>query len=189
MKKLSILLLALFFIGITNINAQTDAITTDEVTTDEVKKECPFTKTADGKLICTKTGKICDPASCKNKSKCCKGKSKKSSCSKSKCCKGKSKKSSCSKSKRSSCSKSKNRGFNYNKSNNYGNNTRTKCSAKKVIKCGENCRKSCCNAKTRMTAAEERIRIGIANGSITEEEGKTRIERMKERMKEKIKEE
>ena len=83
MKKLTIILLALFFIGITNINAQTDAITSSEVTTEEVTfenhpKECPFTKNAEGKLVCVKTGKVCDDA-CKNKAKgkCCKGKAKK----------------------------------------------------------------------------------------------------------------
>ena len=122
MKKLTIILLALFFVGITNISAQTDAITSDEVTTEEIKKECPFTKNADGKLVCVKTGKVCDEA-CKNKAK-------------GKCCKGKSK--------RSSCSKSKKGGFNYNKSNNYGNKTSSKCSAKKVKKCGTECTKPCC---------------------------------------------
>ena len=92
-------MLAFLFIGLGNVVAQTEATTKTE--TDEVKKECPWTKTADGKLICTKTGKICSEA-CVNKSKgkCCKGKrkgcsgksgkynkaSKKSSCSKAKKC-------------------------------------------------------------------------------------------------------
>ena len=122
MKKLSIVLFAVFFIGIANVNAQTDIITSDEVTTEEVKKECPFTKNAEGKLVCVKTGKVCNEA-CKNKAK-------------GKCCKGKSK--------RSSCSKSKNGRFNYNKSNNYGNKTSSKCSTKKIKKCGAECTKSCC---------------------------------------------
>ncbi|MDC0204692.1 hypothetical protein OAJ65_02730 [Flavobacteriales bacterium] len=141
MKKLTIILLALFFIGITNINAQTDAIISSEVITEEVTlenhpQECPFTKNAEGKLVCVKTGKICDDA-CKNKAKgtCCKGKAKK-------CCKGKAK--------RSSCSKSKKGGFNYNKSNNYGNKTNSKCSAKKITKCGAECTKPCC-----LTPSEE----------------------------------
>ena len=135
MKKLTIILLALFFIGVTNTNAQTDATAENANAIEEIQeanKDCPFTKTDDGKLICTKTGKICDPSSCKNKSKCCKGKAK----SKRKCCKGKSKK--------SSCSKSKKGGFNYNKSNNYGNKTKSKCSAKKIKKCGAECTKPCC---------------------------------------------
>lgn len=113
MKKLTIILLALFFVGITNINAQTEATISEEVVSieeiQEANKDCPFTKTTDGKLICTKTGKICDPASCKNKSKCCKGKSKKSS-----------------------CSKSKKTGFNYGQTNNYGSKLKSKCSAKKT---------------------------------------------------------
>ncbi|MEC9209651.1 MAG: hypothetical protein VX762_04420 [Bacteroidota bacterium] len=92
MKKLSILLLAIFFIGIANINAQTEA-TSETITAVEEVQEA--TNTEDGKLICPKTGKICDPASCKSKSKCCKGK--KSSC------KGK---------------KSKKGSFNFNNSNN-----------------------------------------------------------------------
>jgi len=128
MKKLTIILLALFFIGITNINAQTDIITSDEVTTEEVKKECPFTKNAEGKLVCVKTGKVCNEA-CKNKAK-------------GKCCKGKSKLRN--DGKRSSCSKSNKGGFNYNKSNNYGNKTISKCSAKKIKKCGAECTKPCC---------------------------------------------
>ena len=118
MKKLSIVLLAVFFIGIANISAQTDTPTETVIAVEEVqevKKDCPFTKTEDGKLICTKTGKICDPASCKNKSKCCKGK------------------------------KSKKGSFNFNKSNNYG--WKSSCSKKKARKCGEGCTKPCC-AKT-----------------------------------------
>ena len=128
MKKLSIVLLAVFFIGIANINAQTDATTEAPVAVEEVqevKKDCPFTKTEDGKLICTKTGKICDPASCKNKSKCCKGK------------------------------KSKKGSFNFNKSNNYGGGksscsskkAKKKCCKKKTKKCGEDCTKPCCKEK------------------------------------------
>ena len=104
MKKLSIVLLAVFFIGIANISAQTDTPTETVIAVEEVqevKKDCPFTKTEDGKLICTKTGKICDPASCKNKSKCCKGK------------------------------KSKKGSFNFNNSNNYGG--KSSCSKKAKI--------------------------------------------------------
>jgi hypothetical protein len=122
MKKLSIVLLAVFFIGITNVNAQTDAITSDEVTTKEVKKECPFTKNAEGKLVCVKTGKVCDEA-CKNKAKgtCCKGKRK------------------------SACNKSKKGSFNFNKANNYSGG-KPSYSCKKAKKCGADCTKPCCAA-------------------------------------------
>ena len=124
MKKLTIVLLAVFFIGIANISAQTDTPTETVIAVEEVqevRKDCPFTKTEDGKLICTKTGKICDPASCKNKSKCCKGKSKKSS-----------------------CSKSKKTGFSYGQTNNYGSKSSSKCNAKKIKKCSTECTKPCC---------------------------------------------
>jgi len=148
MKKLSIVLFAVFFIGIANVNAQTDIITSDEVTTEEVKKECPFTKNAEGKLVCVKTGKVCDD-SCKNKAKgtCCKGKRK--------CSKGKSK-----------CSKSKSGGFNFNKSNRYGGEksscskqAKKGCCKKKAKKCGEDCTKPCCAPPT----------IGEATPAVIEE--------------------
>ena len=125
MKKLTIVLLSVFFIGIANISAQTDTPTETVIAVEEVqevKKDCPFTKTEDGKLICTKTGKICDPASCKNKSKCCKGK------------------------------KSKKGSFNFTKSNNYGGGKSScskkankRCCKKKAKKCGEDCTKPCCS--------------------------------------------
>ena len=131
MKNLTIILLALFFVEITNINAQTETDATSEISAVEQLKancpdwgtdKCPYTINEDGKLVCVKTGKVCDD-SCKNKAK-------------GKCCKGKSKK--------RSCSKSKKGGFNYNKSNNYGNNPSSKCNVKKVKKCGEGCTKPCC---------------------------------------------
>ena len=120
MYIMKIILLSIFFIGITNINAQNNAIISNEVTTEDVKEECPFTKNAEGKLVCVKTGKVCDDT-CKNKAKgtCCKGKAKK-------CCKGKRK--------RSSCSKSKKSGFNYGNTNNYGSSSSSKCNTKKIKK-------------------------------------------------------
>ena len=129
MKKLTIVLLAFLFVGLGNVVAQTDATT--ETKTDEVKKECPWTKTADGKLICTKTGKICSEA-CVNKSKgkCCKGKRK----GYSKCSKGK-----YSSNRNSSRS---NAGFSFSKTG-----KSYSCSKKVVKKCGEGCTKACC-AKT-----------------------------------------
>ena len=119
MKKLSIVLLAVFFIGIANVNAQTNAaieniVAIEEVSLENHPEECPFTKNAEGKLVCVKTGKVCDDA-CKNKAK-------------GTCCKGK-KKTSCSKSKKSSCSKSKSGSFNFNKSNDYGDSdNKSSCS-------------------------------------------------------------
>ena len=122
MKKLTIVLLAFLFVGLGNVVAQTDATT--ETKTDEVKKECPWTKTADGKLICTKTGKICSEA-CVNKSKgkCCKGKRKG--------CSGKSGK----------YNKASN---NYSSGGNSGFNFSKKSSCSKAKKCGDDCTKPCC---------------------------------------------
>ncbi len=122
MKKLTIVLLAFLFVGLGNVVAQTDATT--ETKTDEVKKECPWTKTADGKLICTKTGKICSEA-CVNKlkGKCCK--------SKRKGCSGKSGK--YNKASKDYSSKG-NSGFNFSK----------KSSCSKAKKCGDDCIKPCC---------------------------------------------
>lgn len=135
MKKLSIALLAVFFIGIANVNAQTEA---KEVESNVIyeKGDQKIVVVPDSPKKCVKTGKICD-ATCKNKAKgtCCKGKNK----------------SSCSKSKKSSCSKSKKGGFNFNKSNRYGDGKSScskkankGCCKKKAKKCGEDCTKPCC---------------------------------------------
>jgi len=134
MKKIIISIFALFFVlSISNINACETCGCKENNQEVKTEKECPFTTNAEGKLVCEKTGKVCDG----DKKACCKTKAKKRSCSKAKkCCKGKSKK--------SSCSKSKNGDFNYNKSNNYGNNSGSKCNTKKVKKCGESCTKPCC---------------------------------------------
>ena len=121
MKKISILLLAVFFIGIANVNAQSDATSETVVVTEEVKE----VKT------CAKSGKVCD-ATCENKKNgtCCKSEKKKS-CSKSEkdnfdygtTNDYSGKKSSCSKKSKKSCKKS--------------------CS-KKVKNCGADCVKPCC---------------------------------------------
>ena len=151
MKKLSIVLLAVFFIGIANVNAQTDAPTVTDITTETVlgMEEVKDVKT------CAKTGKVCD-TTCENKKNgsCCKGEKKKS----------------CSKSEKAACSKSKEGSFNFDKSNNYAAEksscskkakkgcckTKTSCSkadAKKgcskkdAKKCGDECAKPCCSAK------------------------------------------
>ena len=125
MKKLSIVLLAVFFIGIANVNAQTDATIDNEVAVEEAQE------TDVKALKCTKTGKICD-ATCKNKAK-----------------------GTCCKSKKSSCSKSKEDGFNFNKTNNYAGEksscskkAKKGCCKTKAKKCGENCTKACCAPPT-----------------------------------------
>ena len=125
MKKLSIALLAVFFIGIANVNAQTDATNESVLGIEEVKE----VKT------CAQSGKVCN-TTCENKKNgtCCKGEKKKS-CSKSK----------------SSCSKSKEGSFNFDKSNNYGDEkascskkVKKGCCKKKTRTCGDNCMKACC---------------------------------------------
>jgi len=139
MKKISIVLLAVFFIGIANVNAQTDATTETVVGIEEVQSGDV------AKITCTKAQK---EACKKDASKCCK---KKSKCSKSK----------------SSCSKSKDGSFNFDKSNNYGDEksscskkgkkgcSKSKascskaerkkgCCKKDAKKCAEDCTKPCC---------------------------------------------
>ena len=97
MKKISIVLLALFFIGIANVNAQSDATTEIVVAVEDVNSE-------EGVKTCTKTGKVCN-TTCENKKNgtCCKGEKKKS----------------CSKSEKASCSKNKEGSFDFDKSNSY----------------------------------------------------------------------
>jgi len=122
MKKISILLLAVFFIGIANVNAQSDATTETVVVTEEVKE----VKT------CAKSGKVCD-ATCENKKKgtCCKGEKKKS-CSKSE-------KAACSKSK-AKCSKSEKGDFDYGTTNDYSGK-KSSCSKKSKKSCKKSCSK------------------------------------------------
>jgi hypothetical protein len=122
MKKISIVLLAVFFIGITNVNAQSDATTETIVAVEEVTAE-------EGVKTCAKTGKVCD-ATCENKKNgtCCKGEKKKS----------------CSKSEKTSCSKSKEGSFNFDKSNSYGDK-KSSCS-----KAGK--KKGCCKKEATATS-------------------------------------
>ena len=131
MKKISIVLLAVFFIGIANVNAQTDLTTVTDVTTENLvgMEEVKDVKT------CAKTGKACD-ATCENKKNgtCCKGEKKKS-CSKSE-------KASCSKSK-SSCSKSNESSFNFDKSNDY---------ADEKSSCIKKAKKGCCKKEATATS-------------------------------------
>lgn len=147
MKKITIALLAVFFIGIANINAQTDEATKTVVAVEEIQAEENVTD-AEAVKRCAKTGKICD-ATCANKKNgtCCKGEKKRK----------------CSKAKKSSCSKSKEGSFNFNKSNNYGGEkascskkAKKRCCSKKAKKgscsktaakkCGDDCSKPCCAA-------------------------------------------
>ena len=74
MKKLSIVLLAVFFIGITNISAQTDTPTEAVISIEEVQTK---------DVVKTECTKELREACKKDASKCCKNK-RKSSCSKSK---------------------------------------------------------------------------------------------------------
>ena len=138
MKKLSIVLLAVFFIGIANVNAQTDAPTVTDITTETVvgMEEVKDVKT------CAKTGKVCD-ATCKKKKNgtCCKGEKKKS-CSKSEKASCSKSKSSCSKSK-SSCSKSNESSFNFDKSNDY---------ADEKSSCSKKAKKGCCKKEATATS-------------------------------------
>ena len=128
MKKLSIVLLSVFFIGIANVNAQ-------NIFKDSGQKE---EKTNTKEIKCIKTGKICD-ATCTNKAKgnCCKGKEKKS----------------CSKSNKSSCSKKAKKGCCKNNSSKSCKKSKVSCSKetkkgcckkKTANKCGQGCTKPCC---------------------------------------------
>ena len=137
MKKISIVLLAVFFIGIANVNAQSVATNETVVAVEEVTAK-------EGVKTCAKTGKVCD-ATCENKKNgtCCKGKKKKS-CSKSEkasCSKSKAK---CSKSEKASYSASKEGSFNFDKSNSYGDK---KSSCSKADK-----NKGCCKKEATATS-------------------------------------
>ena len=122
MKKISILLLAVLFIGIANVNAQSDATTETVLVIEEVKE----VKTS------AKLGKVCD-ATCENKKNgtCCKGEKKKS-CSKSE-------KAACSKSK-AKYSKSEKSNFDYGTTNNYSGK-KSSCSKKSKKSCKKSCSK------------------------------------------------
>ena len=117
MKKISIVLLAIFFIGIANVNAQTDATKETVLAVEEVQSEDV------AKTTCTKAQK---EACKKDASKCCKKKSK-SSCSKSKEGSFNFNKSNNYGDEKSSCSKKAKKGC-----------------CKKVTKCGDDCTKACC---------------------------------------------
>ncbi|MAW20796.1 MAG: hypothetical protein CMD16_00185 [Flavobacteriales bacterium] len=119
MKKIIIVLLAVFFIGITNVNAQDEVKPTQENTevkeastsTETTKKtNCPYTINAEGEKICTKTGT--------------------QKCS--------------SKATKSSCSKTSKGEFNYGKKNNYSGK-KSSCSSKKTKK--QCCSKTASNKK------------------------------------------
>ena len=83
MKKLSILLLAVFYIGIANVSAQTENQTESKLGTDTDDQKITLAQEETKK--CAKTGKICDSSCEKKKTKsCCKGKKSATTCSKSK---------------------------------------------------------------------------------------------------------
>ena len=135
MKKLIISMFSLFLIfGTSEINAcATCGCQNNKIEQSETKN------TTDNKLVCTKTGKICEKT-CENKKKgtCCMG-GKKKSCSKS--------------TNEKSCSKSTNNsGFNFTKSNNYGN-TKSTCTKSAKKKC---CKKTkALKEKTKQDNSEE----------------------------------
>ena len=119
MKKISILLLALFYIGITNVSAQTEAKEVESKVIYE-KGDQKIIAVADTPKKCIKTGKTCDEK-CENKKTgtCCEGKKSKSSCTDSK----------------TKCSKSKQGSFNFNKSNSYGDKKSKCCKSKEKKEC------------------------------------------------------
>ena len=119
MKKISIILLAVFFIGIANVNAQTDVTTETPVAIEEVQSEDV------AKTTCTKAQK---EACKKDASKCCKKKSK----------------SSCSKSKKGSFNFDKSNNYGEEKSSCSKSGKKKGCCTKKATKCGEDCTKPCC---------------------------------------------
>lgn len=119
MKKLSILLLAVFFIGIANLSAQNETTTEAVVNTEEVKEV----------KKCSKTDKICDATCNKNK--------------KGTCCKGlKADKGSYNFSDKGSFNFSKSN--NYTGKSSCSKNVKKACCKKKTKTCGEDCTKACC---------------------------------------------
>jgi len=132
MKKITIVLLSIFFVSITSTFAQ------DEVKTTQENTDCPFTINAEGEKICTLTGTPeCSPK--QSKSSCCKTKSKSS------CCKTKSKSSCCKTKSKSSCSKNTSKGeFNYGKKNNYSG---------KKSSCNKKTKKKCCSTTASNTTS------------------------------------
>tara|TARA_Y100000385_G_scaffold249534_1_gene270994 strand:- start:368 stop:796 length:429 start_codon:yes stop_codon:yes gene_type:complete len=138
MKKITIALLAVFFIGISNVNAQTE---TKEVASNVVneKDDQKIIVALDSPKKCVKTGKICE-ATCENKKNgtCCKGEKKKS-CSKTE-------KNSCSKSK-AKCTKSKKGDFDYGTTNDYSG-VKSSCSKNAKKGCNNGGEKKGCSKKT-----------------------------------------
>jgi hypothetical protein len=134
MKKISILLLTILYLGITNLCAQNDNQPESKViyeknnqrimSSEDETKECEFKKNNEGELVCVKTGKICNET-CPKKAK-------------NSCCKGE--KAS------KDCSTSKNSSFNFNTSNTY--NTSTKKNSCSKVKS-----KSCCKSKNKTEEA------------------------------------
>jgi hypothetical protein len=134
MKKLSIVLLAVFFIGIANVNAQTDVTTETPVAIEEVQSEDV------AKTTCTKAQK---EACKKDASKCCKKKSK-SSCSKSKEGSFNFNKSNSYGDEKSSCSKKAKKGCSKSKASCSKAERKKGCCKKDAKKCAVDCTKPCC---------------------------------------------
>ena len=121
MKKLSILLLAIFYIGIANVSAQTETQPEGKIIYEEGDKKIIL---AEETKECAKTGKVCD-VTCEKKKNgtCCKGKKVK---------KG---------------SFNFNKSNNYTKKSSCSKSAKKTCCKKKTKKCGADCTKACC-AKT-----------------------------------------
>ena len=120
MKKITILLLAILYIGITNVNAQTDAKKVDSKVIYE-KGDQKIIEVEDTSKKCAKNSEKACNSTCENKKTgtCCEGKKAKSSCKDSK----------------TKCSKSKEGSFNFNNSNSYGNKKSKCCKSKEKKEC------------------------------------------------------
>ena len=168
MKKLTSILLAIFFIASYNMSAQDVAAEDTKKATTEVV-ECESQKTKEVECKSQKTKSTC----------CTKKKSngfnfnKSNSYGKSSSCSSASKKSAC-------CAKKE--------AKKCGDScTKSCCTKKEAKKCSDACTKSCCtksdDSKARYQEAAEKVRKAIANNEITAEQGDQRLSRLAERNK------
>jgi len=158
MKKLTSILIALFFIASYNISAQNVATEDTKEATKEIV-ECESQKTKS--TCCTKkksNGFNFNKSNSYGKSSSCSSASKKSAC--------------CAKKEAKKCGDSC---------------TKSCCTKKEAKKCSDACTKSCCtksdDSKARYQEAAEKVRKAIANNEITAEQGDQRLSRLAERNK------
>ena len=123
MKKIIISIFSLLLvIGVSNINACETCGCKGNNQEVKKEKECPFTKNEEGKVVCIKTGKVCD----KDTKDCCKS-DKKSTATK--------------------CSTSKKGAFDYGSTNDYSSK-KSSCSKKAKKECNKEAKKKgCCSKK------------------------------------------